>query len=62
MSSDKLQKLENDNSDLRELLWRYHRPTEHCEPFGEGGEMYCGGVDFGRDSIDRLREHVESPQ
>jgi hypothetical protein len=57
MSTDELQV---ENCNLRELLWRYHRPTEHCESFGEGGEMYCGGVDFERDPIKKLAKHVES--
>jgi hypothetical protein len=57
MSGDDLQ---CENSDLRELLWLHHRPTEHCMPFGDGGEMQCGGVDFQRDSIDTLSKHVKS--
>ncbi len=55
MSGDDLQ---SENSDLRMLLWQHHCPTEHCMRFGDGGEMYCGGIDFQRDSIDRLSDHV----
>jgi len=57
MSTEELQ---GENSNLRELLWRYHRATELCMPFGNGLHMRCGDVDFQRDSIEKLAKHVKS--
>ena len=54
--------LQSENGDLRMLLWQHHCPTPHCMRFGNGGEMYCGGVDFQRDSIDTLSDHVAGRQ
>ena len=50
--------LENENGDLRQLLFLYHRPTEHCMPFASGNEMECGGVDFERDPVEKLSAHL----
>ena len=57
MSTDELQ---GENCNLRELLWRYHRQTEHCMLFGNGIEMRCGDVDFQRDPLEKLSKHVAS--
>ena len=50
--------LESEIGDLRELLFLYHRPTEHCMPFESGSEMQCGDVDFERDPIEKLSAHL----
>jgi hypothetical protein len=50
--------LENENGDLRQLLFLYHRSTQHCMPFEIGSEMQCGDVDFERDPIEKLSAHL----
>jgi hypothetical protein len=57
MSTEELQ---GENCNLRELLWHYHRATEHCMLFGNGVHVRCGDVDFQRDSIENLAKHEES--
>ena len=50
--------LGNQNGNLRQLLFLYHRPTEHCIPFESRGEMQYGDVDFERDPIAKLSVHL----